>query len=101
MILNRRNIPPSIDETKIVDCMRPGPWGNPFVEGRYGSREVVCWKFRMWLETGESFGCLRATEWKRQWILDHVHELRGKDLMCCCRPKMCHCETLEKMANGM
>lgn len=26
-------------------------------------------------------------------------ELRGKDLLCCCVPKRCHCETLLRIAN--
>jgi hypothetical protein len=98
MILNRKNTPASIAKAS-VNCMRPGPWGNPFISGVDGVRETVCWKFEQWLATGETFGCVRATGAKRQWILANIGELRGRDLLCCCRPKQCHCETLERLSN--
>jgi len=80
-------------------CGRPGPYGNPFEIGPDGDRDDVCIKFDAWLDTGESFGCSRATEAKRQWILAHVHELAHEDLECWCWPKRCHCESLAKRAN--
>jgi len=79
--------------------MRPGPWGNPFREGVDGPRGMVCYKFEAWLVTGESFGNLWATGERRQWMLAHIGELAGRDLLCCCRPKKCHCETLERLAD--
>jgi len=44
---------------------------------------------------------------RRQWILEHLPELRGVDLMCWCEdwggigepPKGCHSEVLLEMAN--
>ena len=86
-------------QTKVVHCKkepydvyigRPSPWGNPFVVGRYGNRETVCIKFKAWMITGKTFGCIEATESKRQWILNHLEELRGKVIACWCAPKDCH-----------
>ena len=57
----------------VVNIMRPGPYGNPFVVGRDGDRDEVCDRFeREILPT-----------------LD-VEPLRGRDLLCCCHPKRCH-----------
>ena len=70
-----------------VCVTRPGPWGNPF--------HTADW-FRQWLD-GE-FGC--HLEQQRQWILDHIHELRGKDLCCWCPlDHDCHADVLLELAN--
>jgi hypothetical protein len=82
-----------------VYCGRPGPWGNPFVVGAHGGQGECCDKFEEWLATGENFGCEAATIAKRQWILAHVHELRGKNLLCWCHPLRCHVRTLARLAN--
>lgn len=71
------HIPPS-----AVYCGRGSPWGNPFVIGKDGTREEVCDSFeREILPT-----------------LD-VSSLRGKDLVCFCAPKRCHCDAILKEAN--
>ena len=80
-------------------CGRPTLYGNPFVVGVDGPRGTCCVKFDKWLDTGENFGCLQATEFKRQWILSHISELKGLDLECWCWPDRCHCETLAIRAN--
>jgi hypothetical protein len=52
---------------------RGSPWGNPFVIGRDGDRNEVCDRFeRETLPT-----------------LD-LEPLRGKDLVCWCKPARCH-----------
>jgi hypothetical protein len=33
-------------------------------------------------------------------LIDHVHELRGKDLVCWCSPSSCHGDVLLRLANG-
>ncbi len=47
-----------MEPTRVVHCKRerydvyigrPGPWGNPFVIGRDGTREQVIAKYRTWL----------------------------------------------------
>ena len=57
---------------------RPGPWGNPFVIGRDGTREEVIAKHRAWVEESPE---LQARIRR---------ELRGKVLACHCAPKPCH-----------
>lgn len=52
---------------------RGTPWGNPFILGRDGDRDTVCDRFeREILPT-----------------LD-LEPLRGKDLVCWCKPARCH-----------
>lgn len=65
---------------------RPGKWGNPFSIGRDGTRDEVIEKHRQWL--------LKST------LMDELHELRGKDLICWCAPLRCHGDILLDLANG-
>lgn len=63
---------------------RPSKWGNPFVQGRDGTREEVIEKFRQWiLASGKD-----------------VWELRGQDLVCFCYPLPCHADVLIELANA-
>lgn len=75
-----RNIP-----ANAVYIGRPTKWGNPFVIGRDGDRNEVIRKYREYL--GNSY------------LLNHLHELRGKDLVCWCAPEACHGDVLLKLAN--
>ena len=66
-----------------VNCMRGTPYGNPFVIGRDGDRDEVCDLF------------------EREVLPDlDVSALRGRDLVCCCKPKRCHCDGILKKANS-
>lgn len=58
---------------------RGSPWGNPFVIGKDGNRDEVCDKFE--------------TE-----ILPNLdlEPLRGKDLVCFCKPARCHGDSIIK-----
>ena len=62
---------------------RPTKWGNPFVIGKDGTRDMVIAAYRVWLESSG---------------LD-VEELRGKDLVCWCAPERCHADVLLILAN--
>jgi hypothetical protein len=67
-----------------VYCGRGSPWGNPFQIGIDGDRDAVCDRFeREILPT-----------------LD-VSSLRGKDLVCFCAPKRCHCDAILRKANAL
>lgn len=66
-----------------VYCGRGSPWGNPFILGKHGNRDQVCDLF----------------ETKVLPTLD-VTVLRGKDLVCFCKPKRCHCDAILKKANS-
>lgn len=76
------------DEVPIdaVYCMRPSKWGNPFVIGVDGNRDDVCDKYEAWLPT-------------QPHLMADLHELTGRDLVCCCEPLRCHCRTLLRLAN--
>ncbi len=65
---------------------RGSKWGNPFIIGKDGTRDEVCDKF----EQGMSEQLKQAARL----------ELRGKDLVCFCKPFRCHGDFLLKLANG-
>lgn len=68
-----------------VYCGRGSPWGNPFpiIKGQ-ATRDQVCDRFR-------------------DEILPHldVTPLKGKDLVCFCKPARCHCDDILIKANGI
>jgi len=63
---------------------RPSKWGNPFQIGRDGTREGVVLKYR---------------EYPNNFLMNHLHELIGKDLVCYCAPLPCHADVLLELAN--
>ncbi len=65
-----------------VYCGRGSPYGNPFRIGPDGNRDEVCDRF------------------EREVLpkLD-VSALRGKDLVCFCAPRRCHCDAILRKAN--
>lgn len=69
-----------------VFCGRPSKWGNPFVIGRHGNRDMVIEKFEDWFI-------------KQPRLLKALPEIRGKNLICFCAPKRCHGDVLIKYAN--
>jgi hypothetical protein len=66
-----------------VYCGRGSPYGNPFVIGRDGTRDDVCDRFEKEILPS----------------LD-VSALRGKNLVCFCAPKRCHCDAILAKANS-
>jgi hypothetical protein len=65
---------------------RTGPWGNPFVIGRDGTRSDVIRKYREWLV-------------RQPHLVARLPELRGKILGCWCSPQACHGDVLAELAN--
>lgn len=89
---------------------RTSRWGNPFgvqscidngfADSPEHAREVCAHYFRLWL-AGRSDGYVHGQDERRQWILDHVHELAGKTLLCWCpQPGPCHAHVLAEMADA-
>lgn len=85
---------------------RPGPWGNPFnwqdeKTPHFGdsvAKGLCKIRYEDWLQ-GELTD-VDHLEDRRQWILSHAHELRGKNLACWCRlDQCCHADVLMEMAN--
>lgn len=64
---------------------RPCKWGNPFTIGKDGTREEVVAKYREYILGSK--------------LMDHLHELRGKDLVCWCSPEGCHADVLAELVN--
>lgn len=73
---------------RAVRVDRGTKYGNPFIVGEDGSRTTVCRLF-------ERYAKWRLTV-QPQWLDD----LRGKDVACWCAPKLCHGETLIRLANA-
>lgn len=93
-----------------VVVSRPSRWGNPFgvkscievgfAETPEQARESCAKYFRLWL-AGHSEGYVHGHDDRRQWILDHVHELAGKTLLCWCpQPGPCHAQVLAELADA-
>lgn len=84
---------------------RPTRWGNPFnwqdlaVQPGYETpKELVVREFRSWLEGKSPYVDFHPE--KRKQILDHIDELRGKNLACWCRSdEFCHADVLLEIAN--
>ncbi len=66
---------------------RGSQFGNPFKIGKDGTRDDVCNKFDFFISSDESF---------RQTVKEN---LKGKDLVCFCKPARCHGDSLLKIAN--
>ena len=61
-------------------------WGNPFIEGRHGTRAEVIAKYRAWI-------CDQPE------LIAALPELRGRDLVCWCAPEACHGDLLLQLVN--
>ena len=71
------------DEDNDVYVGRGSKWGNPFVIGKDGVRSEVIKKYIAYFEN------------KLEFIKD-IEELKGKNLVCYCKPKACHGDYLIK-----
>lgn len=71
---------------------RPGPFGNPFVIGRNGTRAEVIALYRQYIN--------RFTPAAESLRYKVYRELKGKDLACFCAPLPCHGDVLLEIANG-
>ena len=64
---------------------RPGPWGNPYIVNRHGTRDQVIelYRRRLWTDLQEG----RVTR-------SDLAALAGKRLVCWCAPAPCHGDVL-------
>ena len=75
---------------------RPSKWGNPFsckknssAKYKVETRQESIDKHRKWITEGEGM-----------YLLDDIHELKGKVLGCWCNPNQtCHGDILVELAN--
>lgn len=80
-------IPPH-PNCKLVD--RTTPYGNPFIIGIHGDRDMVCEMFDEWVMMPE----------QRALVERAKKELRGHNLLCWCWPARCHAGTWIRIVNG-
>lgn len=73
---------------KSIYIGRPTKWGNEFKIGVHGNRKKVISMF------------IRKKKKDKVFIARVKKELRGKDLVCHCKPKPCHGDWLLEIANG-
>lgn len=99
-----------------VCVSRPSRWGNPWSikdaleSGLFKADDcaaVVVNEFKEWLTgsnaspDGEYLGAWTELRDRRQWILDHLEDLRGKNLACwCALDQPCHADVLLELANS-
>jgi hypothetical protein len=81
--------------TKPPTCVvvsRPSVFGNPFIAGVHGSTPQCVAMYRRWV--------LRSSSGAATRIRQRLDELRGKDLVCWCKPESpCHADVLLELAN--
>lgn len=63
---------------------RGSKWGNPYRIGPDGSREEVIKKYRDYIQ-------------RRPDLLGSLGELKGKILVCFCKPRACHGDVLVEL----
>lgn len=72
--------------------LKASPWANPFPITENTSRELSIEWFREWVKI--------SPEYSARWIRANAQELRGKTLVCWCRPEKCHGDILAEMAEA-
>lgn len=73
---------------------RPTIFGNPW--RRFDQPALNVHKYREWL-----LGRIRPAHLDRQAVLTALKDLRGKDLVCWCKPgEPCHADVLLEIANA-
>jgi len=87
-VINVRQRKHTEDEVYIG---RGGPWGNPYRIGRDGTRTDVIDKFRVWIRGDSRIARMRRAR---------IAELKGKTLVCFCKPQPCHGDILAEMADA-
>ena len=90
------------DNTVVVS--RPSKFGNPFNVTPERSQIIAVGAFKTWLTVE---GVTAGIADRKQWVLDNLKELRGKNLACWCRLVdtdgnyvPCHADVLLRLANA-
>ena len=87
-----------------VNVARPGPWGNPFVVGKHGTRADCVYLFKGMLAGFVWVSVDQETADAQIAYLKHadasLEQLRGKNLACWCTIEgPCHADALLELAN--
>lgn len=80
----------------VLIC-RPSKYGNPFshkdntlAEFKVNTRQEAVAAYREWITSGDGM-----------YLLDDLHELKGKILGCWCSPQKCHGDILVELVNNL
>lgn len=89
-VINKRMIPHSLG----VYIGRPSKWGNPYSHLPVGTlaQHIVATR-------QEAVDAYRQYLLSNPKLMNDLHELRGKDLICWCAPNACHGDILLELAN--
>lgn len=63
-------------------------WGNPYKLGKDGDRETMIARYRAYIA-------------EQPELLASLNELRGKTLVCWCKPLACHGDVLAELADAL
>lgn len=66
-------------------------WGNPWHIGKDGTRDEVIERFSKYFHARLKID---------KDFQEKTEELRGKTLLCWCKPKRCHCDVIAEYLNG-
>ena len=80
-----------------VYIARPSKWGNPFSH-KFGTRaefilptrKEAVEAYREWITNGDG-----------KYLLNDLHELKGKTLGCWCHQRACHGDILVELVNNL
>jgi hypothetical protein len=64
-----------------ISIERPSKWGNPYVIGIDGDRATVVRKHKEWFP-------------RQERLVKALAELDGANLVCSCKPRLCHGDNL-------
>jgi hypothetical protein len=90
---------------EAVNVARPSIFGNPFVVGKFGTREECVAMFGAMLNGLLCVSCTDPDPFRQQLahaaILGNIRRLTGRNLACWCRldGKPCHADLLLEVAN--
>ena len=84
--IRRDNIPPSAEYIGRARRGQSSPLGNHYVIGKHGTREQVIPMYERDLK-------------KNDTLIDYIrNEVRDRDVVCFCKPAICHGDVIVKVA---
>ncbi len=86
-VWNLKNGKPDAPPDECVQIQRPSKWGNPFRRADGYTRDEAVDRFLAWVVLQDE-------------LMKSLHELRGKVLICGCKPLRCHGDVLAALADA-
>ncbi len=99
-VISRRDAPTNWHlDSNYVDIGRTSRWGNPWThkQGRTRAKYVVATRleaitaYRRWILSDDE---------EAQYLRSHLDSLKGKVLVCWCKPLACHGDVLAELADS-